>query len=79
MVGETLTPENYDTPLGMAFFRDMDLISDLRKVADPLSLQAAARIAWLRENMIDPAEYMRVSNERSRLLGEIIDCAKGSR
>jgi len=46
------------------FFRDQDLVYDLRKAGDPLSLKAAERIAWLRENMIDPVEYMRVSNER---------------
>jgi hypothetical protein len=50
------------------FFRDQDLIADLRKAGDPLSIKAAERLAWLRENLIDPTEYMRVSNERGALL-----------
>jgi hypothetical protein len=54
------------------FFRDQDLIHELRKVSTPLSLKAAERIAWLRENMIDPAEYMRVSNERGELFGALM-------
>lgn len=55
------------------FWRDMDLIRDLRERGDPVSLKAAERIGWLRENMIDPAEYMRVSNERGRLLAALCE------
>jgi hypothetical protein len=46
----------------------MDLIRDLRARDDKLSHDAANAIEWLRDNMIDPAEYMRVSNERGQLL-----------
>ncbi len=56
-----------DTSDPSHFFRDQDLISELRKVNTPLSIKAAERLAWLRENLIDPAEYMRVSNERGQL------------
>lgn len=44
------------------FFRDQDLIQELRLTREPLALRAANRLAWLRA-----AEYMRVSNERGRL------------
>jgi len=53
------------------FFADQDLIAELRAAGDPLSLRAAESIHWLRDNMIDPAEYMRVSNERGHLLSEL--------
>lgn len=65
-----------DTSDPSHFFRDQDLVHALRKAADPLSLKAAERIAWLRENMIDPHEYMRVSNERGRLLFELCEKIK---
>jgi len=58
------------------FFRDQDLVFHLRKAGDALSLQAAERIAWLRENMVDPSEYMRVSNERGRLMVELFEKIK---
>jgi hypothetical protein len=58
-----------DTSDPSHFFRDQDLIHELRKDGGPLSLRAAERLAWLRENMIDPGEYMRVSNERVQLMG----------
>lgn len=54
------------------FFRDQDLVYALRQDGGELALKAAERIAWLRENMIDPAEYMRVSNERGRLLASAL-------
>lgn len=54
------------------FWRDMDLIEALRRRGDELSVKAAERLGWLRENMIDPGEYMRVSNERGRLLETVL-------
>lgn len=53
------------------FWADQDLISELRKEGSELSLRAANTIAWLREEMIDPMEYMRVSNERGAALVEL--------
>ena len=55
------------------FFRDMDLIQLLRKARDPLSVQAAEAIEWLRDNMIAPSEYMRISDERGALLTEMCE------
>jgi hypothetical protein len=60
------------------FWHDQDLVRDLRrtKVYDDgsnheavkvLMNRAADTIARLRDEMIDPGEYMRVSNERGRL------------
>lgn len=56
----------------LRFFRHMDLIAELNAKGDELSREAAEAIQWLREEMIDPAEYMRVSGERSRLMSELI-------
>lgn len=56
---------------GMRFFRGMDLVRLLRDRDDKLSHDAANSIEWLRENMIDPAEYMRVSNERGALMVQL--------
>jgi hypothetical protein len=53
------------------YWNDMRMIDELKKDGGDLSLRAAAAIAWLRNEMIDPGEYMRVSNERGRLMGEI--------
>lgn len=55
------------------FWDHQDLVYELTKRGDPLSMRAVEAIGWLRENMINPVEYMRVSNERSRLMAEIID------
>lgn len=53
------------------YWNDMRLIDELNHDGSDLSLRAAVALNWLRDNMIDPGEYMRVSNERGRLLGEI--------
>jgi hypothetical protein len=57
----------------------MDLIAELNARGDALSREAAEAIQWLREEMIDPAEYMRVSGERSRLMGELIAASEAQR
>lgn len=67
------------------FWHDQDLIHDLRstevyndgsnhETVKALMNRAADTIARLRDEMIDPGEYMRVSNERGRLFG-MLDAA----
>ncbi len=63
-----------DVPDSNRFWHHMDLIDRLhekwsdRGSSDPIIKEALEAIGWLRENMIDPGEYMRVSNERGRYL-----------
>ena len=55
------------------YWSDEDLVRELNKEGSDLSKRAAAVIEWLRNEMIDPHEYMRVSNERGAVLTELLN------
>jgi hypothetical protein len=62
------------------FWEDMQLLRELRNVIDNISpkddvntllKRSADTIERLRNELIDPAEYIRVSNERGALLTRV--------